>query len=161
MISLVYDIIYNIIGYWYWYHIWYHIWCHSPASMISRTYDIIGRWCQSKYHKLACIISEISSMRSYMISRCVYPPPKTRLVERCGSRALQVQVQHVQNRRRWSGVLLDPDQQFAMSCVPVRHPRTLGPPPSPTVFLVVDKFGAPAPGAGEATGAPAGSSRCM
>ncbi len=92
--------------------------------MISRTYDIIVQWYQSTSHKFSCIISEISSMISYMISRCVYPPwpLKTRLVERCRSRALpvQVQVQDVQNWWRWSSALLDE----ARLVLGVRHIQT-------------------------------------
>ncbi len=42
-----------------------------------------------------------------MISRCLYPPLKTCLVERCRSSTLQVQVQDVQNWRWWSSALLD------------------------------------------------------
>ena len=85
--------------YLYGYHIWYHIWCHGPASMISRTYDIIGQWYQNTqiwYHT--------------WFSVCVYPPPKTRLEERCRSRSWQHQAQQVQNQRRWSVVLLDKAQ---------------------------------------------------
>ncbi len=78
--------------------------------MISRLYDIIALWYQSTYHKLSCAISDKSSMISYMyymMTRWLYPPPKTRCIERCRSRALQVQVQDVQNQQRWFGALLD------------------------------------------------------
>jgi hypothetical protein len=83
------------------------------------------------------MISMISIMISYMMARCLYPPPKTRCIERCQSRALQVQVQDVQNRRWWSGALLD-DARLVLgvrrrpaSCVPVRcRPGASSPPPS-------------------------------
>ena len=113
MISRTYDIMglwYHIKyhGYYVWYHVWYYPWYHCPACMISRTYDIIGQWYQSTYHKFSCMISEmISSMISNMISSCLYPPLKTRCIERCRSRALQVQVQDVQNRWLRSSALLD------------------------------------------------------
>jgi hypothetical protein len=92
---------------WYpfWYHVWYHIWYHGPASMITR-YDIIALWSQSTYHKLSCAISEKSSMKLYLMTRWLYPPPKTHCIERCRSRTLQVQVQDVQNQRRWFSTLL-------------------------------------------------------
>ena len=67
--------------------------------MISRTYDIIGQWYQNTqiwYHT--------------WFSVCVYPPPKTRLEERCWSRSWQHEAQQVQNQRRWSVVLLDKAQ---------------------------------------------------
>ncbi len=41
------------------------------------------------------------------MTRWLYPWPKTRCIERCRGRALQVQVQDVQNRRHWSSALLD------------------------------------------------------
>ncbi len=46
-------------------------------------------------------------MISYMMVRCLYPPPKTRCIECCQSSALQVQVQDVQNSWLWSSALLD------------------------------------------------------
>ncbi len=79
----MYDIMYDIIH--------EKIELNSPACMISRTYDIVGQWYQSTYHKLSCMISEmISSMISNMISRCLYPPLKTRCIERCRSLHIQV-----------------------------------------------------------------------
>ncbi len=77
--------------------------------MISRTYDImiIGQWYQITFFKCSCVISEQSSMISYMMETCLYPQPKTRYIECCRSRALQVQVQDVHNRWRWSSALLD------------------------------------------------------
>ncbi len=48
----------------------------------------------------------ISKMISYMMARCLYQQPKTRCIESCRSRALQVQAQDVQNRR-WYSALLD------------------------------------------------------
>jgi hypothetical protein len=54
----------------YWYHVWYHVWYHGPASMISRTYDIIGIWYHSQY---LVIFIWISCMISYMMSwSCIY-----------------------------------------------------------------------------------------
>ncbi len=45
----------------YWFHLLYHIWYHGPASMILRTYDIIGPWYHIQYHVtsilLSCVIS--------------------------------------------------------------------------------------------------------
>jgi hypothetical protein len=58
--------------------------------MISRTYDIMGQWYQSTFHKLSSILSKRSSMISYMISRCLYPPLKTCLVEHCQSSTLSL-----------------------------------------------------------------------
>jgi hypothetical protein len=46
-------------------------------------------------------------MISYMMVRCICPPQKTCCIKRCRSRSLQVQVQDVENRRRWSSALLD------------------------------------------------------
>ncbi len=101
MISLSYDIIAQwyhsqYLWYPYWYHVWYHIWYHGPASMISRLYAILSLWYQSTYHKLSCSISEKSSMIAYVMTRWLYPPPKS-----------QVQVQDVRNWRLWFSALLD------------------------------------------------------
>jgi hypothetical protein len=141
MISRTYD----IMGLWY--HIQYQIITYRISSsssssymisLISRTCDIMEQWYQSTYN--ICVISAISSMISYMISRCLYPPLKTCLVERCRSRALQVQVHDVQNQQRWSSTFLDEArlgvrrirvQTGDVKCVPVSHrPWTSGPPPS-------------------------------
>ena len=110
----------------YWYHVWYHAWYYSSASMISRTYDIIGIWYHRQYcvifiliscmTRISCMISwsciydiknlwyhrsmiskkynmisimisgVISSMILFIISECVYPPPKTRS-EECSASA--------------------------------------------------------------------------
>ncbi len=112
MISRLYDIIAQwhhsqYLWYPYWYHVWYRIWYLGPASMISRLYDIIALWYQITYHKLSYAISEKFSMISYMMTRWLYPQPKTRCIERCRSHALQVQVQDVQNRWRWFSAILD------------------------------------------------------
>jgi hypothetical protein len=111
-------------------------------------------------HILSCVISEISSMISYMISRCVYPPLITRLVnlqsgdfDSCSAKCSKFCTTTVEgdlapvSRRSGCATVIwrssregvarlrrptDPDRRFAMSCVLVRRPQTSGLPPHPT-----------------------------
>ncbi len=78
MISISISCLYDIRALIINFHVWYKIWYQ--------------RWYQVWY-------------RTWW--RCLYPQPKTRCIERCRSRALQVQVQDVQNQRRRSSALLD------------------------------------------------------
>ncbi len=60
-------------------------------------------------------------MISYMMARCLHQQPKMCCIGCCWSRALQVQAQDVQNRRRWSSALLD--EPLLVLCIQRIRPR--------------------------------------
>ncbi len=115
----------------------------EACGMISWYYDITGiahwqlelEWSyQSTYlTKLSFVIFEKSTWSmtwiSYMpvMTRNLYPQPKTRCIFGCRSRALQVQVQDDQtwnpSRRRWFSALLRLDHK-ALLVLGVRHIQT-------------------------------------
>ncbi len=114
----MYDIMYDIMVLHLWYHSQYLWYPYLISCMISHMiswpciYDIKIIWYHSSMisehiSQLSCPISEKSSMIAYMMTRWLYPLLKTRCIERCRSRALQVQAQDVQSRRLWLSALLN------------------------------------------------------